>query len=424
MTAGQRPGETRPTLARGRKISHGSEVEAPTTELFAPIAEVDMRASIRPTVAEVDLGAIVRNVDRIASMVGGAAVWAVIKADAYGHGAVPVARALANHCPALAVSLVEEALELRAAGIPAPIMVLSAYYDRCHGQVLDERLTPVVYDDADVELFSRAATARRRVVDFYLKIETGMNRLGIEPRRLGSVLDRIGQLPGVRLAGLCTHFACADSPDIAPTTRALAVFEGCLAEASRRGLSTLLNHAANSAAAIRFPAARFQAVRPGLALYGAMSSAVVQVPSLEPALRLATRIMALHDVAAGATVSYGGEWRATRPSVIATLPIGYADGYPRHVRGAEALLHGKRVGIVGAVCMDMMMVDVTDVPRAGVGDEITLIGKGAAPGNGRGPEEGDSAAPITVDELAAWAGTINYEILSGISKRVPRVYKV
>lgn len=372
-----------------------------------------MRASIRPTVAEVDLGAIVRNADRISGMVSGASIWAVIKADAYGHGAVPVARALGSRCPALAVSLVEEAIELRAAGIPAPIVVLSAYYDRCHGQVLDERLIPVVYDAVDLELFSQAALARRRLAELYLKVETGMNRLGIAPRQLPAVLDRIAQLPGIRLAGLCTHFASADSPDATPTIRALSVFQDCLTEAERRGLPPLLNHAANGAAAIRFPAARFQAVRPGLALYGAMSSTVVQVPSLEPALRLATRIMAIHDVAEGETVSYGGEWRAARPSTIATLPIGYADGYPRHVRGAQALLRGKRVSIVGAVCMDMLMVDVTDVPGAAVGDEITLIGKGA----------GETAASITVDELAAWAGTINYEILSGISKRVPRVYK-
>jgi alanine racemase len=412
LTTRRQAGETRLTLAAGRKIDDSP----PARELFGPLAEVDMRASVRPTVAEVDLGAIVRNADRLAAMVGGAEIWGVIKADAYGHGAVPVARALAGRCPALAVSLVEEALELRAAGIATPIVVLSAYYDHCHGQVLDERLTPVVYDPADLEAFSRAAAERRRSAALHLKIETGMNRLGIAPGRLPAVLDRLAELPGLRLAGLSTHLASADAADGAATTAALSIFAGALKVASSRGLSGLTNHAANSAAAVRFPEARFQAVRPGLALYGAMPSDVVRLPALEPALRLITRVMAIHPVDAGAPVSYGGEWRASRPSLIATLPVGYADGYPRHVRRAQVLLRGKRVDIVGVVCMDMMMVDVTDVAGAAVGDLITLLGT---------DPEGASAptATISADELAAWAGTIYYEILSGISKRVPRVYK-
>jgi len=380
-----------------------------------------MRASIRPTVAEVDLGAIARNADRLSALVGGAQVWGVIKADAYGHGAVPVARALGARCPALAVSLVEEALELRAAGLATPIVVLSAYYDHCHGQVLDERLTPVVYDPADLEAFSQAAVERQRPVDLHLKVETGMNRLGIAPHRLPAVLERIAALPGLRVAGLSTHLASADVADPEATTAALSIFDDALKVVRARGLSGLTNHAANSAAAVRFPGARFQAVRPGLALYGAMPSSVVALPGLEPALRLITRIMAIHPVAVGAPVSYGGEWRAPRPSLIATLPVGYADGYPRHVRQAQVLLRGKRVGIVGVVCMDMMMVDVTDVAGAAVGDLVTLIGTDPGPG-GRAAPSG-RADTITADELAGWAGTINYEILSGISKRVPRVYK-
>ena len=399
-------------MAAERKIDDS----APTRQLIGPLAEGDMRASVRPTVAEVDLGAIIRNVDRLAALVGGAQVWGVIKADAYGHGAVPVARALAERCPALAVSLVEEALELRAAGIATPIVVLSAYYDHCHGQVLDEGLTPVVYDPADLEAFSRAAAARRRTAAVHLKIETGMNRLGIAPDHLPAVLDRAAQLPGLRIAGLSTHLASADAADPAATTGALSIFGEALKVASARRLANLTNHAANSAAAVRFPAARFQAVRPGLALYGAMSSPVVKLPALEPALRLITRIMAIHPVDAGGHVSYGGEWRASRPSLIATLPVGYADGYPRHVRGAQVLLRGKRVAIVGVVCMDMLMVDVTDVAGAAVGDLATLIGTD--------PDgAGHPSATISADELADWAGTINYEILSGISKRVPRVYK-
>jgi len=161
---------------------------------------------------------------------------------------------------------------------------------------------------------------------------------------------------------------------------------------------------------VRFPEARFTAIRPGLALYGCMPSDVVARADLEPVLSLRTRIMALHRVRPGAAVSYGGGWRAGRESAIATLPIGYADGYPRHIEGAEVLVRGKRAKVVGAVCMDMMMIDVTDIDGAAVGDDVVLIGR-------------DGAETLLADDLARWAGTISYEILCGISKRVPRLYR-
>jgi alanine racemase len=372
--------------------------------------EMDMRTSIRPTVAQVDLGAIRRNLALMSRLVGDAAVLAVIKADAYGHGAVPVARSLAGRCAALAVSLVEEGLELRAAGIAQPILVLGAFYDRCHGQVLDQQLTPVIYDAADLESFSLAAVARARVADVHLKVDTGMSRLGIAPGDLPAALDRAATLPGIRIAGLCTHLASADVPFARDTAAALTLFRGCVDLARAKGLGPIMVHAANSAAAVRFADARFDAVRPGLALFGAMPSAFVALPGLEPALRFATRVMAVRRIPAGTAVSYGALWRAQRPSRIGTLPVGYADGYPRHVRSAEVIVRGRRVPLVGAVCMDMMMVDLTDVPGAEVGDPVTLLGA-------------DGAASIAVDELAGWAGTINYEILCGISKRVPRIYK-
>ena len=384
-------------------------ISAPISSI-SPFSEVDMRTSIRPTVAEVDLGAIGRNLDLVAGLVGDAAVWAVIKADAYGHGAVPVARAIADRCGAMAVSLVEEGIELRAAGLRAPIVVLGAYYDHCHAQVLDQRLTPVIYDPADLELFSRVAASRSRVVDVHLKIDTGMSRLGIDPADLSGVLDRVAGLPGLRVAGLCTHFATADAASEGDTVAALARFGRCVDQAQRRGLGPLTNHAANSAAAVRFSGARMDAVRPGLALYGAMSSPSIAVAGLQPALRFSSRIMALRQISAGTAVSYGALWRASRASRVATVPVGYADGYPRHVRSAQVLVRGRRVPVVGAVCMDMMMIDLTDVPEATGGDVVTLIGR-------------DGTETIGVDELAGWAGTINYEILCGISKRVPRVYK-
>jgi alanine racemase len=380
---------------------------------FVPYAEVDIRTSIRPTVAEIDLGAVQRNLTRFRERVGrAAAVFGVVKADAYGHGAVPVARALEPLCSALAVSLVEEGLELRAAGIRAPILVLGAYYNRHQDDVIAQRLTPVVYDLGDLERFGAAAARRGQRIDVHVKVDTGMSRLGVSVDELPRVLARFGDLPALRLAGLCTHLASADVPDAAVTELAMDKFDLCMDQARREGFADLACHAANSAAAIRFPRARLSAVRPGLALFGAMPSHHVAVADLEPALRLSTRIMAIHDIAVGTPVSYGGLWRASRPSRVATLPLGYADGYPRHVRDAEVLVAGRRVPIVGAVCMDMLMIDITDVPpaNAGLGASVTLIGR-------------DGADQITVDDLAGWAGTLNYEILCGISKRVPRILR-
>ncbi|HEY6477927.1 MAG TPA: alanine racemase, partial [Polyangia bacterium] len=209
-------------------------------------------------------------------------------------------------------------------------------------------------------------------------------------------------------AGLCTHFASADLTDPQPTEGALAQLRAGIARAEQLGFRDLINHAANSAAAVRFPAARLDAVRPGLALYGAMPSELVTLAGIEGTLALRTRVMAVRDVAPGTGVSYGGIWRASRPSRVATLPVGYADGYPRHVRGAAVLLGGRRFPIVGAVCMDMLMIDVTDLPADALEGPVTLIGR-------------DGDEEITVDDLARWAGTISYEILCGISKRVPRV---
>jgi alanine racemase len=399
------------------------------------LAEVDIRTSIRPTIAEVDLGAVRGNLERLRQTVGrGVAIWAVVKADAYGQGAVAVGRALEplldRNTDALAVSLVEEGLELRAAGIRVPIIVLGAFYNHHQDEVLHEGLTPVVYDRGDLERFATSASRLGRRVAVHLKIDTGMSRLGFAMNDFSSILDLVRDLPSLEIAGLATHLASADTADREVTTEALGRFDACIATARQRGLSGLTFHAANSAAAVGFPEARYHAVRPGLALYGAMPSATVDLHGLAPTMRLTTRIMALHDIAAGTPVSYGGLWRASRPSRIATLPIGYADGYPRHVHGAMTLIRGHRVPVVGAVCMDMMMADVTDVPGAALGDVVTLIGRqaghkdGDKDGHSDGHQGGqiDASDEITVDDVARWAGTVNYEILCGLSKRVPRIY--
>jgi len=386
--------------------------QPPRNEPSSPLgslSEPSIRTSIRPTVARIDVDALRRNAQRLrALMKSTVALWAVIKADAYGHGAIRVARALEPVCDGFAVSLAEEGLELRAAGIRSCVLVLGAYYDGQHEEVVARGLTPVVYDVADLYAFSAAGARRGLVATIHLKVETGMNRLGVPLSELHDVLERIEKLPALRLGGLCTHFASADVADDGTTDQAILSFQKCLADARKLGFRELQNHAANSAATIRFPNAHFDAVRPGLALYGAAPSSAVNLDGFEPVLRLSTRIMAIHNVAPGEPVSYGGLWRALRPSRIGTLPIGYADGYPRHVRHAVALVGSRRVPIVGAVCMDMLMLDLTDAPSSNVGDVAVLIGDYAS-------------EQITIDDLARWAGTVNYEVLCGISKRVPRI---
>ena len=370
------------------------------------------------------MGALCRNVARMRAVVGPqVAIYGVVKADAYGHGAVTVAGALAPLVDALAVSLVEEGLELRAAGLTCPILVLAAYYGHTQSEVLEEGLTPVIYDVGELQRFGAAPRRRKpkRSLAFpgnvaqprwpvHVKIDTGMNRLGIQPAALPAFLELMARYPHLELAGMCTHFASADAKSARATREQIARFDSCLADAAARGVVPGVVHAANSAAAVRFAEARYRAIRPGLALYGAMPSAVVACPELEPVLSLRTKIMALHEVAAGQGVSYGGMWRPQRKARVATLPIGYADGYPRHIRGAEVLVRGRRAPVVGAVCMDMMMVDVSHVPGATVGDPVTLIGR-------------DDKAAISVDQIARWADTASYEIFCGISKRVPRIYR-
>jgi alanine racemase len=408
-------------LPRGSTLSLAPAGDDPSPGAAASsLRERDLRTSIRPTVATVDLDAVLRNAGRVRALLDpGTAVYGVVKADAYGHGAVRVARALSGSVDMLAVSLAEEGMELRAAGITAPILVLGAHYGREHSEALEEGLVPVIYDRGELERFAAAPTRRRARrgpgtpaddrIDVHVKIDTGMSRLGVSLVEVDAFAARLASLPRIRVVGACTHFACADGEDRSPTVEQLRRFDDALAILRRHGVTPQVLHAANTAGLVRFPEARLGAVRPGLALYGHTPCAVVSLPGLEPALRLDTRVMALHDLAPGTTVSYGAQFVARRPTRVATLPVGYADGYPRHVRGAEVIVRGRRAPVVGAVCMDMMMVDVTDVPAAALQDSVTLVGR-------------DGVDEISADELAGWAGTVAYEILCGVSKRVPRLY--
>lgn len=369
---------------------------------------------IRPTRVEVDLDALRANA-AILRHTAGTALYAVVKADAYGHGARAVARCLAEDraVAGFAVSLIEEGSELRDAGIAQPILVMGPALSGGYDEIVGQNLTAVISDVADLQGLARAAHDRGRRVRVHVKVDTGMGRLGVRPERFDDLLDRIQALPSLEVTGLMTHFACADSDDPADpdcmTYAQLAAFDAALAQARGRGLRVRWQHTANSSAALFFPAARRDLVRCGLALYG--NSRQPATAELEQGVRLVSHVAQIRDVPAGSTVSYGALWRAPRDARVAVVPIGYADGVPRRLTGVgQVLIAGRRCPLVGAVSMDIAMVDVTELgATAGVDAEVVLLGR-----------QGEHR--ITVAEVASWAGLTEYEVTCGLSKRVPRVY--
>src|SRR5262249_53365276 len=298
---------------------------------------------IRPTRAEIDLDALRANAAWVKRHIGAAQLLAVIKADAYGHGAVTIARALGETAASgLCVSLTEEGFELRGAGIGAPILVMGGIYGGAHDDVLAHDLTPVVFDLQDVEAFARSG----RTVGVHVKVDTGMSRLGVRPEHLDEFLEGCARFPGIRIEGLMTHLATADS-DAELVHLQLDRFAAALPRVRAEARGPLLLHAANTAGTLGFPEAHLDAVRPGLALSAGGH------PGLGPALRFVTRIVALRDLQPGDPVSSGPYFRAPRPTRVATLPVGYADAYPRRLaapiaaRPADVLVRGRRCPIVG-----------------------------------------------------------------------------
>ncbi len=374
----------------------------------------------RPAWAEVDTAAIRGNIERIAArLLPGVRVCAVVKADGYGHGAVAVSRvALEAGAGMLAVAIVNEAVELRNAGFTCPILVMGPAEACDATRIVDYGLDATVYDlpaakalsDAAVMVASRSGTSGSAVLKagIHLKIDTGMRRVGCEPSAAAGLAAAISALPGARLAGVFSHFATADAEDLGFARAQLARYETALAAIKAAGIDPGIRHLANSAAAIRLPEAGFDMVRLGIAMYGLKPSADREWEvELQPALSLRVRVSMVKDIAMGETVGYGRRFTAGRKSRIATLPLGYADGWPRALSGRVSLLvRGQRAPLVGSVCMDQCMLDVTDVPGVSVGDEVLLYGS---------PE-------LPADEIAAALGTINYEVACLVGKRVPRVY--
>jgi alanine racemase len=369
---------------------------------------------LRPVWAEIDLDAVRANVHAWSELVRPATVCAVVKADGYGHGAVPVGRAaVAAGAAFLAVALVEEGEELRAAAIDTSILVLSEPVPEAAESVVAHRLTPVVYTAGGIDALAKAASTggSNAALPVHLKIDTGMHRVGCTPDAALELARHVVERPELTLAGVCTHFAVADEPDNDFTRQQEAVFARVLGEFRAAGIPAGIVHACNSAAAITAPDARYDMVRIGIGLYGiAPSPALAGRVELVPALSVKARVSYVQQLGTGEGISYGLRYATTRPTRIATVPIGYADGVPRELslQGGEVLVRGRRYPMAGTVTMDQLMVDVGDAP-VGVGDEVVLIGR-----------QGNEL--ITAQEWAERVGTIAYTIVCGIGPRVPRTY--
>ncbi|MFL5319678.1 MAG: alanine racemase [Myxococcaceae bacterium] len=370
---------------------------------------------IRPTRAEIDLEALKGNLAAIRSLAPKVDVLAVVKANAYGHGAVEIAHALEGEAVRfLGVAIIEEALELRHAGVKAPILVLGGSYDRGYELIVELGLIPTIFREDHLAELSAAAKRQRKKVKAHLKIDTGMGRIGVLPDALPSFLETAKKFPEVELDGLLSHFANADLKDQALTGEQLRKFKTAHAQMKAAGYFPSFRHLSNSAGVLDVPEVRdgleLNLIRPGLILYGVEPASWLKGrAALRPVLSWKTGVTFVKTVPKGTPISYGGTFVTKRESVIATLPIGYADGYDRgYSSKASVLIRGKRAPIAGRVCMDMVMADVTDIPGVAVGDEVVLLGR-------QGSEE------IPVEELASLSETIPYEVLCGVGARVPRV---
>lgn len=384
------------------------------------------RDAIRPTVCAIDLDALRANA-RLVSRYAQAPVAAVVKADAYGHGALPVVQALAPlpEIRGFAVNLVEEAVYLRDRGIGDSLLVMGPSLAGGYDEIVGLELTPMVSAHADLEGLHRAAERQARPLSIHLFIDTGMGRLGFLPGDGPELSARLASLGNLRVTGLATHFACADVDDPTDpdslTRRQLARFADARQQYWRSLIDagvcspddSLVQHVANSAAALHFAGTGCDFVRAGLALYGnGRGPSDSELGQLRPVMTLQTQVAQVRTVAPGASVSYGALFRAARTTSVAVLPLGYADGVPRRVTGrAEVAINGHRYSTIGAITMGMIMVDVTDAPEpVRVGDAALVFGE-------------CDGAHISVAEFADWAGCIEYEVTCGIGRRVPRVYK-
>lgn len=364
---------------------------------------------LRDVYAEIDLAAIRHNFREIRRRINPASkLCAVVKANAYGHGAIEVSK-VAVECGAdfLAVATVDEGLELRRAGFDLPILIIGLIPRAAADIVVDNDLTQAVADFDLSEKISAAAVRLGKTAKLHLKIETGMGRIGVAPDKAAELAVKISSLPNVELEGMFSHFADADSKDRTFTNRQIKIFSDVAEKISAAGVGIKIFHLAESAAVLDIPEAHFDMVRSGIINYGLYPSADVRrTIELRPAMKLVARVVYLKKIPVGVSIGYGREFVAARDSLIATLPLGYADGYIRAYKNFHVEIRGQLAPIAGRVCMDQTMIDVTDIDGVRVGDEVILFGSDL----------------ITTDDAARHLNTINYEVTCLVSSRVPRIF--
>lgn len=363
----------------------------------------------------IDLDKICNNINEVIKKVGkDTKVLAVVKGDAYGHGAIEVTKALSEiGTYGFAVATVGEALALRRAGITKPILILDFVFPNQFETIIRNDIMLTIFQYGIAKELNEAAVQMGTTAHIHIKVDTGMGRIGYIPDEKSiDEICRIAQLPNIEIDGIFTHFACADMVDKTSMNNQYEKFRDFVEKLEARGINIPIKHVCNSAAIIDKDDNFLNLVRSGIVTYGLYPSEDVHKENLhvEPAMELHSVVINIKTIHKGDTVSYGSTYVAEKPTVIATIPVGYADGYPRLLSGkGSVLIHGKRAKIVGRVCMDQFMVDVTDIPDVSIGDNVTLIGR-----------DGDDC--ITCEEIGDISGRFNYEFLCCINRRVPRVY--
>ena len=368
----------------------------------------------RPTLCYIDHRALRWNFQQIRALVGPSVkILSMVKADAYGHGAIAVAKTLVGAgSDAFGVATIEEGIELRREGIKLPILVVAGIYLEQLEAFLKFRLTPVIHEVATLQALDKRLRQRATTLPFEVEVDTGMGRIGFPSAEIDDWLPVLKNCKAVRLQGVFSHFADAERPNERYTRQQLTTFQQILNRLANAKVIHRTSHMAKSAALMTEPNSRFSMVRPGLILYGIYPApALKKQIELKPALSWQTRIIQLKRIDAGASVGYGRTFVAKRSSLIATLPVGYADGYRRLFSNrAQVLVRGERAPVCGRVSMDLTTIDVTDIKKVRRGDEVVLLGR-------------QGGAEIGADEIAGWANTISYEIFTSIGARVPRIHK-
>lgn len=376
-----------------------------------------MREDYQRVCAEVDLDAVCHNMEQMhGNLPSGTRMIGVIKTDGYGHGAVPIGRELEkmDYVFGYAVATAEEAVILRRAGLKKPILILGYTFPGSYEELIQNEIRPTVFRQDMLDELSVCASRLGRNVRVHVKVDTGMARIGIRPDESGlAFVEQVLHTKGVELEGMFTHFARADEADKTSAMKQLSQIRTFMERVEKElHYSIPLKHCSNSAGIVDMPEAAMDAVRAGITLYGLCPSAEVSGEriSIKPVLSLKSHIVFIKEVEAGVPVSYGGTYVTPEKMRIATIPVGYGDGYPRGLSNkGYVLIHGKKAPILGRVCMDQFMVSVADIPEAAEGDEVTLIGK-------------DGAYCITMEELGEISGRFNYEFACGLGRRIPRVY--